>query len=162
MPISIKSRREKSLTVRYELRDFKAGKGGMGALIGDLKIWDFWNLDVYSTEGRKEGRVGLSTCAQVQLNPMKAFSVGVEALDIFSNVPKLNRCLQSCFVCKRDFSPLWWRMLLLQHNKVKLVTFKGHKRSDWWPSWSSQSSTAFGQLIKMTKMTELIKLINNS
>jgi hypothetical protein len=38
MPISIKSRREKSLTVRYELRDFKAGKGGMGALIGDLKI----------------------------------------------------------------------------------------------------------------------------
>jgi len=32
MPISIKSRREKSATVRVELRDFKAGKGGNGGI----------------------------------------------------------------------------------------------------------------------------------
>jgi len=39
MPISIKSRKEKSVTViRYELRDFKAGRWGWVALIGDLKL----------------------------------------------------------------------------------------------------------------------------
>jgi len=32
MPISIKSSKEKSVFVRYELRDLKAGKGG-----GDIK-----------------------------------------------------------------------------------------------------------------------------
>jgi len=30
MPISIKSRREKSVAVRYELADFKAEKGEVG------------------------------------------------------------------------------------------------------------------------------------
>jgi len=30
MPISIKSKREKSVAVRYELTDFKAGKGEWG------------------------------------------------------------------------------------------------------------------------------------
>jgi len=80
----------------------------------------------------KEGRV-----AHVRVNPMKAFSVGVNALSHFQHRAKTKQMPPVRFsVLKGFFSPLWRRMFLLQH-KISLMT----------------------KLVKMTRLVKSIKPI---
>ena len=99
----------------------------------------------------KEGRV-----AHVRLNPMKALSVGVDALSCFQHRAKTKQMPPVLFSLLKGFSPLWRRMLLLQH-KIRLMTklvkltklVKSIKPSLW-------------STYQVDQMTELIKLVNNS
>jgi len=99
----------------------------------------------------KEGGV-----AHVRLNPMKAFSVGVDALSHFQHRAKTKQMPPVLFSLLKGFSPLWRRMLLLQHKislMTKLVKLTKLVKSIKPILWSTY---------KLTKMTELIKLVNNS
>ena len=118
--VLIKSRREKSVAVRYELTDFKAERGrwGINSRSQTLRLLELWCLQCR----REEGRVGLSTCAQATLNPMKVFSFGVDTLDIFSIVPKLADASSPVFFTKGIFTPFAENVTVLRLTfKVRLV-----------------------------------------